>query len=237
MQRRSAELLLERRRVRPDLRHALTALAAGAWLALGAAAVADEAPTVPGTRTSEPPGWFARTLGEVHVGAGVGLQVRWPHVAGKLIPASVTWKEDRYEFFAGYFQDSQVGGYRIGGEPAHVAWAPQHRVFALSRRFNVVETAHWRAFVGIGVAYKDTRLCHSIDAANDRTVTLDYYEPVYHGCDKLNGSHLNYVPQAGVRYYNQQRSQGIELAFKHLSNAGLSSPNVGENFLALELIF
>jgi hypothetical protein len=237
MSRRPDADLRKHSRVPVRARRAARLTLAFTVLAVTGAARADDAPAGAAERLPESPGWLERTFGEVHVGAGVGLQLRWPHVAGKLVPASVTWKDDRYELFGGYFQDAQVNGYRLGGYPAHIGWAPQHRIFALSRRFNVVETSRWRAFLAIGVAYKDTRLCHSIDAANDRTVTLDYFEPVYHGCDKLNGSHLNYLPQFGVRYYNANRSQGIELAFKHVSNAGLASPNVGENFLALELIF
>jgi len=224
-------------RVPVRARRAAGIILAFTLLAVAGAVRANEASAGAGERPPAEPGWFARAFGEVHVGAGVGLQLRWPHVAGKLIPASVTWKDDRYELFGGYFQDAQVNGYRLDGYPAHIGWAPQHRIVALSRRFNLVDRERLRVFVGIGVAYKDTTLCHSIDAANDRTITLDYTEPVYHGCDKLNGSHLNYLPQLGVRYYNASRSQGIELAFKHLSNAGLASPNVGENFLALELIF
>ncbi|MBS0395365.1 MAG: acyloxyacyl hydrolase [Proteobacteria bacterium] len=165
------------------------------------------------------------------------MQLRLPHVAGKLVPASVTWRGDRYELFAGYFQDSVVNGYRLDGYPAHVGWAPIHKIVAVSRRFNVVDRPRLKAFAGVGAAYKATTLCHSIDAANDRTVTLDYVEPVYHGCDKLNGSHLNYLSQVGLRYYSADRSSGIELAFRHLSNAGLASPNVGENFVTLELLW
>lgn len=209
---------------------------------------ADEAPSTTPPAASTPaaadpaaparePGWLARTFGDLHPSAGVGLAVRWPHVSGKLVPVSLTWKEDRYELFAAYFQNEVVGGYHIDGEPAHIGYAPPHFTYALSRRFNVVDHARLKAFAGIGVAYEGTKLCKTVDEANDRTITLDYFEPVYRGCDKLNGSHLNYLLQLGARFYNADRSQGIELAYRHISNAGLAPPNLGDNFLTLVLVF
>ncbi len=202
---------------------------------------ADEAPaTAPPTAAATPvaaPGWLTRAFGEIHASGGVGLALRWPHVSGKVAPVSVTWKEDRYELFAAYFQNEVVGGYQLQGEPAHIGYAPPHVTYALSRRFNVIDRDQLKGFAGIGVAYEGTKLCKTVDEANDRTITLDYSEPVYHGCDKLNGSHWNYLLQLGVRFYNAARSQGIEFAYRHISNAGLAPPNLGDNFLTLVLVF
>jgi Lipid A 3-O-deacylase (PagL) len=221
-------------RAHRTLRRASAVVLATLLAAVALPGRADEAPAPPAAAAAPAPepGWLTRTFGEIHPSAGVGLALRWPHVSGKVAPVSITWKEDRYELFAAYFQNEVVGGYHLQGEPAHIGYAPPHFTYALSRRFNVVDRDRIKAFAGIGVAYEGTKLCRTVDEANDRTITL-----VYHGCDKLNGSHWNYLLQLGVRYYNADRSQGIEFAYRHISNAGLAPPNLGDNFLTLLLVF
>jgi hypothetical protein len=112
--------------------------------------------------------------------------------------------------------------------PAHIPLAPPLWAFMVSRRFNLVERPQFRAFPGFGVAYLDTQPCGSPADANDRTPHLDYYEPMYHGFDKLNGSGLNYTLQLDVRLYNGSHSDGVAVAYRHISNAGLTNGNRGE---------
>ena len=69
------------------------------------------------------------------------------------------------------------------------------------------------------------------------TPVLDAYERVYHGCNKLDGSRLNYALQLGVRAYMADRSQGLELVYRRISDAGMTNGNRGEDFVTALLVF
>jgi hypothetical protein len=189
----------------------------------------------PATPTADQPATTG--LRDIHPALGLGATHRSNQWTGKLVPASVTWKDDRYEFFVAYFRDQRIGGLIDQGFPAHIGLAPPLWAFSLSRRFNVVDRRRFKSFFGLGVAYVDSHPCATPTESNDRTPRLDFYEPVYHGCDKLNGSRLNYALQLGIRAYNHDRSQGIEFAYRHISNAGMTSGNRGEDLLTGVLVF
>lgn len=174
---------------------------------------------------------------DLHPGLGVGATFRSGKVTGKLVPASVTWHDDRYEFTVAYFRDQTISGIRYQGYPAHEGLAPPLWAFTLSRRFHFYDRPQFKAFLGLGAAYLDTHPCSNSAEQNDHTPVLDYYEPVYHGCDKLNGSRLNYALSLGIRLYNRDRSQGLDFTYRHLSNAGMTSGNRGEDFITGELVF
>jgi hypothetical protein len=174
---------------------------------------------------------------DVHPAAGVGITFRSKQITGKLVPASVTWKDDRYEFFLAYFRDQETPGLTYQGYPAHVGLAPPLWAASLSRRFNFIDRPQLKAFAGVGVAYLDTDPCDTAAEANDLTPVLDANERVYHGCNKLDGSRLNYALQLGVRLYSRDHSQGVELVYRHISDAGMTNGNRGEDFLTAALVF
>jgi len=173
----------------------------------------------------------------IHPALGVGATHRSNQWTGKLVPASLTWDDDRYEFFMAYFRDQTISGLIYEGYPAHMGLAPPLWAFTLSRRFNFVDRPRFKSFLGLGVAYLDTDPCTNSAQQNDHTPVLDYYEPVYHGCDRLNGSRLNYALQLGLRVYNHDRTQGLEFGYRHISNAGMTSGNRGEDLLTALLAF
>ena len=204
---------------------------AGATLLLVATALAraDEAPP------PAPAG--GGVFGDVRVALGVGVTFRSKEITGKLAPAAVTFDHDRYEVFLAWFRDQDIGGQQLNGYPAHIGLAPPLWALTASRRFLFIEREHVEAFFGAGVAYLDTSPCGSVTAQNDRTPVLDYTEPVYHGCDKLNGSRLNYALSLGTRLYGTDRSFGLDLAYRHISNAGLTNGNRGEDFITAQIVF
>ena len=173
---------------------------------------------------------------EVHLAAGLGLTYRTV-VTGKLVPVSATWNDNRWEVFAAHFRDQTIGGLRYQGYPAHEGLAPPMWAATVSRRFNFVDHQKFQSFVGIGAAYLDTNPCPNSATANDHTPVLDYNEYVYHGCDKLNGSKLNYSLQLGMRFYDRDRSHALEFTYRHFSNAGMTSGNRGEDLLTAMLVF
>jgi hypothetical protein len=184
-----------------------------------------------------PANFVATLLAELHPALGLGATLRTRTVTGKLVPVSIAWRDNRYEFFAAYFRDQEFSGLTYQGYPAHIGLAPPLRAYSLSRRFNVLDRRHLKLFAGVGAAYLDTRPCATLDEAHDRTPRLDYNERVYRGCDKLNGSRLNFALQLGIRVYNHDESAGFEFAYRHISNAGMTSGNEGEDFVTAMLVF
>jgi hypothetical protein len=181
-------------------------------------------------------------LADWQLGAGSGIAFRSKFIIGKAIPVSFTWNDNRYELSAIYLRDQQVEGFRIpvrpGDDarfPAHVGVAPQAMMYSASRRFNWVDRDSFKLYFGLGVAYKDTKLCKRSDDWNDRTPELDYYHPHYTGCDKLNGSHFNYALSLGFR--KKVGPQYVQFTYRHFSNAGISSPNRGLDLITGELMF
>jgi hypothetical protein len=225
---------------------AVAALLLAAAVTAGAdeAAVAPAPAEAPGPQsppaaapTAAPAAPAKSVWSEVHPAAGVGITIRTNKITGKLVPASVTWKDDHYEFFVAYFRDQEVPDLTYQGFPAHIGLAPPMWAYALSRRFNFVDRQQLKAFAGVGVAYLDTHPCDTAAQANDMTPALDAYERVYHGCNKLDGSRLNYALQLGVRLYMADHSQGVELVYRHISDAGMTNGNRGEDFVTAALVF
>jgi hypothetical protein len=176
-------------------------------------------------------------LGDFRPALGLGATIRSDKITGKLVPASLTWYDNRYELFVAYFRDQEISGLRLNGYPAHIGLAPPLWALSFSRRVQFVDRPRFKAFLGVGGAWLDTSPCQSPDQANDRTPHLDYYEPVYHGCDKLNGSRLNFALQLGARLYSTDGGIGVDLTFRHISNGGMTSGNRGEDFVTAQFVF
>jgi len=208
------------------------ALARTALVLLLATRVAGADPT-PAAPDASSGGLF----GDLRPALGLGATVRTRDITGKLVPGSITWHDNRYEFFFAYFRDQELGGLKLQGYPAHIGLAPPLWAFSLSRRLQFIDRPRFKAFAGLGGAYLYTHPCATLDQANDRAPTLDYAEPVYHGCDKLNGSRLNFALQVGLRVYSADRSVGVDFAYRHISNGGLTSGNRGEDFITGQFVF
>jgi hypothetical protein len=85
-------------------------------------------------------------------------------------------------------------------------------VFQASRRWSWRFAPHMTAFVGLGAAYKSQN-------------------------DNLNGSHLNFTEQLGCRFRIAANAPMLEIALRHISNAGIVRPNRGEDFVTLTAVF
>ena len=175
-------------------------------------------------------------LHDVHLGAGLGATWR-TQITGKLAPVTATWDDNRWEMLLAYFGDQKITGILYQGNMAHEGLAPPMWAFAVSRRFNFVDRHRFQAFAGLGAAFLNTTPCGNSNAANNHTPVHDYAEYVYHGCDKLNGSKLNYSLQVGMRFYDRNRDHALDVALRHFSNAGMTYGNRGEDFVTAILVF
>jgi hypothetical protein len=84
--------------------------------------------------------------------------------------------------------------------------------FQISRRWTFIRKPVAKFFFGLGGAYK--------------TQT-----------DDLNGSHLNFAEQLGVRFTRSDGGPGFEVAVRHMSNGGLKKPNKGQDFVTVIYVF
>jgi Lipid A 3-O-deacylase (PagL) len=175
-------------------------------------------------------------LRDGHLAIGGGGAFTMSDYTGSLISGAVTWNDDRYELFVARLNDQIASSDWYGDEDAHIGLAPPLRLVTASRRFNIVDRSRFRAFLGAGVGYVDATPCIVTGEAST-TIATDAEEPVYRGCDHLNGSSWNFALQAGFRGYNRDHSLGVDLAYRHLSNAGLTSGNHGQDFITLMVVF
>jgi hypothetical protein len=93
-----------------------------------------------------------------------------------------------------------------------VSLANPNWTFQISRRWTLIRKPKAQMFFGLGGAYK--------------TET-----------DDLNGSHLNFAEQLGVRFKRFGAGPGFEIAVRHMSNAGLKKPNKGQDFITVIFVF
>ena len=93
-----------------------------------------------------------------------------------------------------------------------VSLANPNWTFQISRRWAFIRKPGAEFFFGLGGAYK--------------TET-----------DDLNGTHLNFAEQLGVRLKRFGAGPGFEIAVRHMSNAGLKKPNKGQDFITVIFVF
>jgi hypothetical protein len=152
--------------------------------------------------------WWSRIL-DGHLAWGAGTTYQYDGSKGtNLGVATWTSSADHFELAAFRFLTAQT---RRGDPLAEPNW-----IFEASRRWRL----HWKLidhsglelFFGAGAAYK--------------TKT-----------DDLNGSNWNFTEQLGWRFPQQPHGGRLELAIRHVSNAGIKKPNKGEDFLTLAYVF
>jgi hypothetical protein len=108
----------------------------------------------------------------------------------------------------------ELGALRfVDGQRAKtISLANPNWVFQISRRWTFIRKPEAKFFLGLGGAYK--------------TET-----------DVLNGSHLNFAEQLGVRFARSDAGPGLEIAVRHMSNAGLKKKNKGQDFITVIYVF
>jgi hypothetical protein len=147
--------------------------------------------------------------GEFAVGGGTTYQ--YDGTSTSAIGAITwTWYGDRLELGAIRFADSQIHHARRRDTTvyAYPNWA-----FPISRRWAIVRKPNGEMFIGIGGAYK--------------TET-----------DEMNGSRLNFTEQLGWRFRPLLIGAArVEIALRHMSNAGLKKPNRGQDFITAAIVF
>jgi hypothetical protein len=148
-------------------------------------------------------------LADGHFALAAGMTYQYDDSKGTNL-AFGTWstRDDRYELAAFRFLSPQT---RRGCDLAEPNW-----VFEASRRWQL----HWglidrsgvELFIGLGAAYKNKT-------------------------DSLDGSNWNFAEQLGWRFPKLASGHRLEFTIRHVSNAGLSKPNRGEDFLTLGYVF
>jgi hypothetical protein len=145
--------------------------------------------------------------GHLALGAGMTYQYDGTRTAA-LGLATWTWREDHYELAAFRFLTAQT---RFGETLAAPNW-----VFEVSRRWrlhwSLIDGSGLQLFFGTGAAYKNET-------------------------DEIDGSLLNFAEQLAWRLPRQANGGQVELAIRHISNAGLKKPNKGQDFLTLAYKF
>jgi len=144
---------------------------------------------------------------ELQVGLG-GTYHFWASTGSLVLPVSVTWDENRYEFGAFRFTTQQL--LRIPGtgearQLAHPYWGA-----SLSRRWHLFEVGPVQGYCGFGLALRTES-------------------------DVLSASKWDFASQVGFRFHLiGDRALG-EVTMRHWSNGGIQLPNHGEDFATVTI--
>jgi hypothetical protein len=139
---------------------------------------------------------------EVSVGAG-GTYHYWGTTGSLVLPVTVTWSENRYEFGVFRFTDQQLlplPGTHRERDMANPYWGA-----SLSRRWQIFERGPVRGFFGFGLA--------------GRTES-----------DELSITRWDFASQLGLRWRLPGNRVIAEVAMRHWSNGGIRLPNHGQDF-------
>jgi len=145
---------------------------------------------------------------EFQLGVG-GTYHSFDGTGGVVIPMTVTWDRNRWEFGVFRFgeqtsDDNEAGVERVVARPY---WGA-----SLSRRFAFYERGPLRAVFGFGVSYRTEQ-------------------------DILSATHWNFSSQLGLRYRTPAFPVTFELSARHWSNGGVRTPNRGQDFTILTMRF
>ena len=142
---------------------------------------------------------------EVAVGAG-GTYHYWGTTGSLVLPVTVTWSENRYEFGIFRFTDQQLlplPGTHRARHMANPYWGA-----SLSRRWQIFERGPVRGFFGFGLA--------------GRTES-----------DELSATRWDFASQLGLRFRLPGNRVIGDVAMRHWSNGGIKLPNHGQDFATL----
>ena len=137
----------------------------------------------------------------------------WGHgqMGGLVLPATLTWDQGRYEVGIFRFTTDQRLYEDIWRKTRMLA-EPYWGISA-SRRWALVTRPTWRLFFGFGASYKTQE-------------------------DLLNSTHWNFASQLAVRLHHPAgKGADMEFAIRHWSNAGIRTPNRGQDFFVVTIAF
>lgn len=164
-------------------------------------------PTAAYVRPERSSRWICSSC-EFRVGVG-GTYHSFENTGGVVIPMTVTWDRNRWEFGVFHFgeQTSQDNADHVERLVARPYWGA-----SLSRRFAFYERGPLRAVFGFGVSYRTEQ-------------------------DVLSATHWNFSSQLGLRVKVPQFPASLELSMRHWSNGGVRTPNRGQDFTILSVRF
>jgi hypothetical protein len=144
---------------------------------------------------------------EVQVGLG-GTFHYWGATGSLVLPVSVTWSENRYEFGVFRFTNSQlleVSGAHYERHMAYPYWGA-----SMSRRWQLFERGPLEGFFGFGLALRTES-------------------------DTLSVTRWDFASQLGLRFRLPGNRVVGELTVRHWSNGGVRLPNHGQDFATLTI--
>jgi hypothetical protein len=140
---------------------------------------------------------------EVQVGLG-GTYHYWGTTGSLVLPVTVTWSENRYEFGVFRFTTDQLlplpGTHKEERRMADPYWGA-----SLSRRWQLFEQGPVKGFVGFGLSVKTES-------------------------DDLSVTRWDFASQLGLRFRLPGNRVIGEVTMRHWSNGGLRLPNHGQDF-------
>ena len=139
---------------------------------------------------------------EVQIGLG-GTYHYWGTTGSLVVPVTVTWSQDRYEFGVFRFTTQQLLALPGTHEERHMA-NPYWGV-SLSRRWQLFERGPVNGFFGFGVAAKTES-------------------------DTLSVTRWDFASQLGLRFRVPGNRVIGEVTMRHWSNGGIRLPNHGQDF-------
>jgi hypothetical protein len=139
---------------------------------------------------------------EVQIGLG-GTYHYWGTTGSLVLPVTVTWSEDRYEFGVFRFTTDQL--LPLPGTHKERRMADPYWGASLSRRWQLFEQGPVKGFVGFGLAAKTES-------------------------DNLSVTRWDFASQLGLRFRLPGNRVIGEVTMRHWSNGGLRLPNHGQDF-------
>jgi Lipid A 3-O-deacylase (PagL) len=144
---------------------------------------------------------------EVQIGLG-GTYHYWGTTGSLVLPVTVTWSEDRYEFGVFRFTTQQL--LPLPGTHEERRMADPYWGASLSRRWQLFEQGPVKGFVGFGLAAKTES-------------------------DTLSVTRLDFASQLGLRFRLPGNRVIGEVTMRHWSNGGLRLPNHGQDFATVTI--
>jgi hypothetical protein len=144
---------------------------------------------------------------EVQVGLG-GTYHYWGATGSLVLPVSVTWSENRYEFGVFRFTNSQLLELPGTHRERHMAYP--YWGASLSRRWQLFERGPVQGFFGFGVSAKTES-------------------------DTLSVTRWDFASQLGLRFHLPGGRAVGEVTMRHWSNGGIRLPNHGQDFATLTI--
>jgi len=139
---------------------------------------------------------------EVQIGLG-GTYHYWGTTGSLVLPVSVTWSEDRYEFGVFRFTTQQL--LALPGTHEERQMANPYWGASLSRRWQLFEHGSVKGYFGFGLAAKTES-------------------------DTLSVTRWDFASQLGLRFRVPGNRVIGEVTMRHWSNGGLRLPNHGQDF-------